>query len=114
MVSGHRANAWTPIVGGFPSDRGSENGVVRLDEEHALGARLTLEEGSTHAPWSITCGLYGWMFHTIFCSTEAEARSKAAAMMDRLGALAMMANGETPATSEEVCTAIQRFVEDFP
>ena len=44
---------------------GSEGGVIERDEEHADGARITIEQGGTIAPYSITCGIYGWMFHTV-------------------------------------------------
>ena len=33
---------------------GSEGGTIRRDDEHDLGARVTLEEGGSVAPWSIT------------------------------------------------------------
>jgi hypothetical protein len=114
MDSDHSSDPWRPIVAGFPSGRGSEGGIVRLDEEHLLGARVTLEEGGGTAPWSITCGLYGWMCHTVFCGSESEARRTVGAIKDRLHELASMANGE-PSTlvREEIYRALDRFVADF-
>jgi hypothetical protein len=102
--------AWKPLAGGFPSGRGSEEGIVRLDEEHPVGARVTLEEGGRTAPWSITCGLYGWMAHTVFCGSELEARSKVALIKDRLLELAATARS---GPSEATYAALGRFVEDF-
>ena len=80
---------------------------MRLDEEHPLGARVTLEEGGTTAPWSITCGLYGSMVHTAFCASEDEARAKLAAMKDRLVELALIAPGD------DRHEGFRRFVDDF-
>jgi len=56
--------------------RGSEEGVIVLDEEHTEGARITLEQGGCTAPWSITCGIYGGFLHTAFVSLEIDGRAK--------------------------------------
>lgn len=63
---------------------GSESGTIVLDEEHEEGARITLERDGRFAPWAITCGIYGTFLHTAFASTEAEGRSKYAAMKESL------------------------------
>ena len=55
---------------------GSERGVIVTDEEHALGARLTLERGTQTAPFAITCGVYGWLVHTRFFPSETEANAE--------------------------------------
>jgi hypothetical protein len=60
--------------------RGSEDGVIVLDEEHTSGARISLEQGCSHAPWAVTCGIYGGFLHTAFASSEAEGRAKYSAM----------------------------------
>jgi hypothetical protein len=64
--------------------RGSENGVILRDDEHSLGARITLERDGAIAPFSITCGLYGWMVHTRFFSTQQEAEAEYEQMQDGL------------------------------
>jgi hypothetical protein len=51
---------------------GAEGGVILRDEEHELGARLTLKRGNNYI--SVSCSIYGWMDHTRFFSTEAEAQ----------------------------------------
>ncbi len=53
--------------------KGSESGETIRDEEHTLGARITLEENANIAPFAITRGVYGWMVHTRFFGTEDEA-----------------------------------------
>ena len=55
------------------SSKGSESGKIILDEEHSDGARITLEEKSAAAPFSITVGIYALFFHTIYLSTKEEA-----------------------------------------
>lgn len=53
--------------------RGSEHGVIVRDEEHAEGARITLEQGGSTAPYAITLGVYSVMMHTHFCGSQEEA-----------------------------------------
>lgn len=52
---------------------GADGGAIVRDEEHKSGARITLEEETSFAPFSVTCGVYGWMFHTRFFEEEAAA-----------------------------------------
>ena len=94
---------------------GSENGRIILDDEHALGARITLEKGGYH-PYSITCGVYGSMVHTRFFSSESSARAAFESMKPELAAileLLQLASDPNPdflsATSR-----IKRFIERFP
>ncbi len=51
---------------------GSEGGQILEDVEFIDGARVTIEKGGSIAPYSVTLGIYGLMFHTHFCSTETE------------------------------------------
>jgi hypothetical protein len=62
--------------GGTIGAKGSEEGVILRDEEHDRGSRITLERDADVAPFAITCGIYGSMFHTTFASDAAEANSK--------------------------------------
>lgn len=55
--------------------RGSENGIIIEDLEHIKGARITIERDGDIAPFAITLGIYGLMFHTHFCGTEQEAKA---------------------------------------
>lgn len=63
---------------------GSEEGVIIRDEEHSVGARLTLESDGINAAYSITCGVYGIFFHTTFVSSRDEAESKFEDMNQKL------------------------------
>ena len=53
---------------------GSEGGEILKDEENTFGARVTLEGKGDIAPFSITVGIYGMMFHTQFFSTLDQAQ----------------------------------------
>ena len=73
-----RFMGWQPTEnGGTLGTAGSEGGVILRDEEHDLGARITLERHCSIAPFAVTCGIYGWFFHTRFASTETEAEYSA-------------------------------------
>ena len=65
--------SWTPCNHGTTiGTSGSEMGEILRDEEHEMGARITLEE-CDHPPFAITCGIYGVMAHTAFAATRIEA-----------------------------------------
>ena len=53
----------------------SQEGIVIQDEEHELGARITLQRDG-YTPFAITCGIYGWMVHTRFFSDETLAQNE--------------------------------------
>lgn len=53
---------------------GSAGGKIIEDLECIDGARVTIEKDGDIAPYSVTSGIYGLMFHTHFDSTEIEAK----------------------------------------
>ncbi|HZF12477.1 MAG TPA: hypothetical protein VFE33_27115 [Thermoanaerobaculia bacterium] len=109
-----KTEGWKPFDSGRSlGGRGSEGGVILLDDEHVDGARITIERGGSTAPFSITCGVYGWLAHTRFFGTEAEAQKECAemkvALTDLLGKLDEC--GEDLRSAGEHCS---EFVERFP
>lgn len=48
--------------------RGSENGIILKDQEFNSSCRITLESCPRY--YAITCGIYGAMVHTVFCSPQ--------------------------------------------
>lgn len=105
---------WRPFDSGSSVGAvGSEGGRIVLDEQHPGGARITIERGGHTAPFSITCGVYGWMVHTRFFTTEAEARDECAAMKTALSDLVVTLNG-TEGDIEAAGAMCARFVERFP
>lgn len=99
-------------------ERGSENGIIIRDDEHEQGARITLEREARHAPFVITCGVYGWMLHTRFFGSEAEAVGDYCAMMDGLSLIVEMIpfadDPDVDAKRRVLIGAINDFVSRFP
>jgi hypothetical protein len=108
---------WQPFdKGATIGQSGSEGGVIVRDEEHDYGARATLERDCVSAPWTVTCGVYGWFFHTRFLGSEAEAE-----FPDMLAGLTAILEGipwvddpEADARTGAIIEAIERFVARFP
>ena len=60
---------WRTIQNGITIGQlGSENGIIIEDEEYSDSCRITLERCKHY--YAITCGIYGGMVHTAFCSEE--------------------------------------------
>lgn len=94
--------------------QGSESGEIAREEEHPLGARITLERNTSIAPFAITCGIYGWMVHTRFFESEEEATSAYEMMKARLAEI--IEPFENPDYDDRRATeqAIEAFVEAYP
>ena len=52
-------------------EKGSGNGLIICEEEYKGACRITLEKCPNS--YAITCGVYGAMVHTTFCSEEESA-----------------------------------------
>lgn len=83
------------------------------DDEHSLGARITLERAGRIAPLSITCGVYGWMVHTRFFATEAEAASQYDRMKNALSNL-LLPLADPNLDTRSFIASINIFVESYP
>jgi len=99
-------------------DVGSESGRIVSDQECDGGARITLEEGGMTAPWSVTCGVYGWMVHTRFFGTREQAENDIppmkAAIEAMLAEAARIAGPDDALGYRRVAALCERFVERFP
>lgn len=97
--------------------QGSEEGMVLRDEEHPEGARITLERDG-HTPFAITCGIYGWMVHTCFFKTAAEANVAYQEMQVMLShVMTLFPTKDDPRSIEKedlVRRAITQFVQRYP
>ena len=100
-----------------PPERGTEGGVIVLDDVHDLGARITLEtfDGGGGA---ITCGIYEWMMHTRFFDAEASAREAFAAMKIDMAAILQRIPLKTdPDLDDKMrasCDEMSAFVDKYP
>lgn len=109
---------WSPLDDGTTiGQTGSESGVILRDDEHPLGARITLERGGGTAPYAITCRIYGWMMHTHFAASEAQAQRDYGLMREALSSiLAGMPDSDSSENEDgraRTVSAIERFVDDF-
>ncbi len=102
--------------GGTQGTTGSEEGKIVRDEEHFLGARISLERDCRVAPFAITCGIYGWMLHTRFFSSQEDAETQYEAMKDTLAALLEAADktAEIDGGRKVLMEGVSSFVEMFP
>ncbi|MEM7456339.1 MAG: hypothetical protein AAF456_18480 [Planctomycetota bacterium] len=110
---------WTPFDSGSSiGTEGSESGTIVVDFEHDLGARITIECDGDIAPFAITCGIYGWFFHTRFFSTRDEADAECAAMQTAMDTIIqtipLATDPECDAKSGAVSKAISDFVDAYP
>jgi hypothetical protein len=95
---------------------GSEEGTILRDEEHSLGARISLERDTSVAPFAITCGIYGWMLHTRYFGSEDEAGTQYEAMKSALAALLEAADktAEIDGGRQVLMRGVGKFVENYP
>lgn len=122
MISWLRARgkmSWRPFEDGTTIGQvGSEGGVMIRDDGHDLGARITLERDCVRAPVAITCGIYGWFFHTRYFGSEAEGATEFGRMAGELATiLASIPRVDDPEAHGKcvaVCEAIAAFVAHFP
>ena len=96
--------------------RGSEGGIIVHDDEYTGASRITLERDGHH-PWSITCGIYGWMVHTCFFGAESDAREAYEQMKPALAAIVadipLADNPETATKDAAIARALREFVRRF-
>jgi hypothetical protein len=111
---------WTAFVDetGMPETVGTDGGAILLDDEHPMGARITLEKDSCVAPFSITSGIYGWMVHTRHFQQLDVARDAFAAMKPELVAILdlipVRSDPDAEAKVDIATAAMSAFVDRFP
>ena len=109
---------WQPFDDGRTiGTPGSETGIILRDDEHVDGARITLErDGAT--PFAITCGIYGWMMHTRFFGTEADAHraydEMRQALEDIVRAMPLDSEPDRDARMKDTMQRIGEFVVRYP
>ena len=89
----------------------AEGGVILRDEEHERGGRVTLKQGGNFI--SVSCHIYGWIDHTRFFRTVADAQREYIMMKNLLGSMLddILAAG---ANDIKMWEAIADFVRRFP
>lgn len=104
---------WREYDEGFSiGTSGADGGIITRDEEHAGGARITLEEESSFAPFAVACGIYGWMFHTRYFSDKDEANREFERMKIDLDDILQAIPAEEDA-DEDALAAVSEEISDF-
>ncbi|MCB0120410.1 MAG: hypothetical protein H6634_09045 [Anaerolineales bacterium] len=89
----------------------AEGGTILSDESHDGGARITLKRGESYI--SVSIHIRGWMDHTRFFSTDADAQREYRAMRSAVVAVLNVINTEG-VNDIKVWEAISDFVRRFP
>jgi hypothetical protein len=80
------------------------------------GARITLEAGG-RVRFAITCGIFGWMVHTVFIADEARAVASYASMKEELArildAIPLASDPDVDAKMDPIFGMIEEFVERY-
>ena len=114
------SSAWTAYESGATiGQRGSDDGLIIVDEEYSGSARITLERDVAHlqpaVPFTITCGIYGWMVHTRFFDDEAQAREQLGEMKHALAAIAdQLPDGDDDVASNAFADKLAEFIHRYP
>jgi len=88
-----------------------EGGLILSDEFNPNGARITLKRGNSYV--SVSIHIKGWMDHTRFFNTDADAQREYRAM--RSAVVSVLGIINTEGVSEiKVWEAISDFVRRFP
>jgi hypothetical protein len=89
----------------------AEGGLILSDEANEDGARITLKRGNSYV--SVSLHIRGWMDHTRFFSTDADAQREYRAM--RTAVISVLAVINTKGVNEiKIWEAISEFVRRFP
>ncbi len=91
--------------------KGSENSKVVRDEEHPLGARMTIKQGQDYV--SVSCSIAGKIDHTRFFNKMNAAEREYKIMQKEL-AKVIGAISSAKAADIKVWEAISGFVSRFP
>jgi hypothetical protein len=89
---------------------GSEGSVILHDDEHIHGARITLKRGDTYV--SVSSNIYGWIDHTRFFDTIADAQREYITMKSEIDKI-MEIITPIDANSLKGWEAISEFVRRF-
>jgi len=102
---------WQPYNFGRSIGARSEGGEVVQDEEHPLGARITIKQG--HEYIAVSCNISGKIDHTRFFKDMETANREYAIMKEELVKV-VAAIGKATMADIKMWEAISSFVARFP
>ena len=110
---------WETFEAGVTNGQsGSEDGIIIRDEIYARRARITLESETPIAPFAITCGIFGWMVHTRYFGTRAQADAEFAKMQKELARIANLLRSNSDDPQAEIPSNLpaefRKFIKRFP
>jgi hypothetical protein len=103
---------WVPYNNGNSiGTTGREGDVIIRDEEHQRGGRITIKQGNVYV--SVSCHINGWIDHTRFFNSIAEAQREYVIMKNAIGSMLddILAAG---ANDLKMWEAIADFVRRYP
>ncbi|MBL8050079.1 MAG: hypothetical protein JNM46_02570 [Anaerolineales bacterium] len=101
---------WTAFNFGKTIGAINEGGVILFDEEHPDLARITLKRNKNFI--SVSLNIYGWMDHTRFFNSDADAQREYRAMRSSIHSVLDLINSN--AKDIKIWEAISEFVRRFP
>jgi hypothetical protein len=105
-------NKWSAYDDGQSiGTKSAEGGVILFDEEHPVGARITLRRDSRYI--SVSANIYGWMDHTRFFTMDEDAQREYKAMKSALSKVLTLIQTDD-AKDIKIWEAISEFVRRFP
>jgi len=108
---------WSDYDDGYTiGTSGADGGAIVRDEEYESAARLTLEEEGSSAPYTLTCGVYGWLSHTRYFEEEAEAETAFDEMKEEFEEILEAMPDERAAEEEreDFAEELAAFIEKYP
>lgn len=93
--------------------KGAEEGIIITDLENIHGARITVERDSPTAPFVITFGIYGLLFHTHYKSLPAQVDETIAWLKSTMNKLLAMYEGSEHARTDEWYHEHDRLVHEL-
>ena len=91
--------------------KGAEGGIIVRDEEHPLGARMTIKQGHDYV--SVSCNISGKIDHTRFFREMKAAEREYSTMQSEMTRV-INAIASAKAADIKVWEAISEFVARFP
>lgn len=109
---------WEHDDGDSLGTAGEDGGIIVADFAHDLGARMTLEALGDGTSFAMTCGIYGWFFHTRFFDSRETADRASADMQAALDVILQTYpekdDPDYDAKEAAFGEAISRFVDAYP
>ncbi len=103
-------NNWSQVNFGKTIGAVNDGGMILFDEQHTDLARITLKRSKEFV--SVSLNIYGWMDHTRFFNSDADAQREYRAMRTSVKDVLDLIYND--ASDLKIWEAISEFVRRFP